>query len=176
MVWQRFQIGDIKKDNLRVLRFELALNDIGFNDLALAKKISDEYMDESPNGSILVPHALEVLDYLTPKYTLHILTNGFRDIQFIKMKSSGLINYFDKVITSESCGYLKPDRRIFHYAISCVNARKREVLMVGDDPLADMQGAAEYGIDSVYFNTEGEQLTQPATYEITSLTQLMNIL
>jgi putative hydrolase of the HAD superfamily len=176
MVWERYRDGNLDKDNLRYWRFELALKDIGINDLDLAHTISGAYMDESPRGSILMPHAKEVLDYLSDKYKLHILSNGFREIQFTKMKASGLSGYFDKVITSESCGYLKPDKRIFHYAVSCVNARKKEVLMVGDDPQADIIGAADYGIDHVYYNTEGAKLTHPATYEITSLLQLKDFL
>jgi len=116
------------------------------------------------------------LDYLSARYKLYILTNGYAEVQIQKISNSGLQKYFSKLFMAEMVGYQKPDRRFFEYAIKSVHAHKYECLIIGDDPEADIRGGANAGIDQVYFNTGSKPCRQVPTWEIKSITELINIL
>jgi putative hydrolase of the HAD superfamily len=113
---------------------------------------------------------------LKAKYTLHILTNGFLETQHIKMSSSGIEIYFQEIVNSESCGFLKPDKKIFDYTLQKINAHCKDCLMVGDDLDADVIGARNAGIDHIYFNPKKEKHNESVTHEISCLSELLTIL
>ncbi len=175
-MWKRYSLGEISKEVLRYHRFYLTLLHFNVDNSALASLLSDDFIEESPRGTLLVPDTIETLDYLASRYQLHILSNGFRTIQDIKLTGSGIKHYFKQIVTSESCGYLKPDKRIFRYALSSLNARKSESLMIGDDQEADIIGAQKFGIDQVYCNYTQVEHNLCPTAEIKELKELMLLL
>lgn len=175
-LWDRYREGKIKKEMLRSLRFGLTLNEKKVKNQELAVLIGDEYLEISIIQNRLFPNTHEILNYLADRYELYILTNGFRETQFSKLKNCGLEKYFRFVFTSETIGYNKPHQKIFHWAVSSVNARKEECLMIGDDQQVDIKGAREYGIDSVFFNPGNEDIITPHTYMIKDLIELKDIL
>lgn len=175
-MWILFREGKISKEVLRYHRFYLTLLNFKIDSITLASSISEDYVTESPRGTLVVPDTFETLDYLSSHYQIHILSNGFKNIQDIKLTGSGLKHYFNHIVTSESCGYLKPDKRIFHYALSSINARKNESLMIGDDLEADIVGAQKYGIDQVFCNYSNQEHQLKPTFEIHQLKQLVDIL
>jgi len=120
--------------------------------------------------------AIETLEYLLDRYTLHIVTNGFLSTQQIKMKNCGLDKYFSSLTTSEVVGHNKPRPEIFHHALSAVHARKQESIMVGDDLEVDVLGARNFGIDQVFLNREGIRHKETITHEIESLADLKDLL
>ena len=175
-LWSEYRLGNLKKDILRSMRFELTLMEKRLKDPLLAQKIGDEYLEISVIKTRLFPNTLEILEYLRPRYKLYILTNGFRETQFKKLRNCGLDRYFDQVFTSETIGINKPDVRIFQWAVNSVNARKKECLMIGDDNEVDIAGASSFGIDSVYFNPGRHEGGIPSTYEIRELRELRQLL
>lgn len=175
-LWAWYQDGKMKKDVLRYKRFELTLKEYGIKNKNLAEVIGQEYIDESPKKTALIPYTIETLDYLFPKYKLHIITNGFNEVQFTKLKLCGLEKYFDKVITSEISGYHKPKPEAFGYTLSSANAKKEETIMIGDDLENDILGAKDFGINQIYFNPEGIPHNELLTHEIKSLIELKEIL
>lgn len=175
ILWEQYYKGKIKKDILRTLRFHMTLSEYGMPDQLLAENLDKDYITISPTKTSLFPHTIEVLDYLHSKYNLYIITNGFNEVQFTKINNSGLGKYFKKVVTSESTGYMKPRIEIFDYAITSVNARKKESIMIGDDMKADILGAKNAGLDQVYFNPERIQHNENPSFEIFSLLELKNI-
>ena len=176
-LWSQYQKGTIKKEALRVRRFELALLDYKTKNKDLAIKLNDAFLHISPRKPGLISGANEVLDYLKSKsYHMYILTNGFTQIQEIKMESAGLNPYFEKMFTTENTKSQKPKRAIFEHALKSVHARKIESLMIGDDLEVDIIGARNFGMDQVYFNPEKIKHQEKITYEISSLLELKNIL
>lgn len=175
-LWGWYQDGKLKKEVLRYKRFELTLKEYGIKDKDLAAVIGQEYIDESPKKTALMPYTIETLDYLFPKYKLHIITNGFNEVQFTKLRLCGLDKYFDKVITSEISGYHKPKPEAFGYTLSSANAKKEESIMIGDDLENDILGAKGFGINQIYFNPEGLPHDESLTHEIRSLKELQEIL
>ena len=135
-------------------------------------------MELLPTRTLLVPHAREVLDYLHGRYTLSIVSNGFVEVQYRKIRNSGIAGYFDHIVLSEEAGALKPDKRIFEHALRLNDARPDEALMVGDLYQADIAGAQNASIDQAYFNWRGTPLppANAPTYTIRSLRELMEIL
>ena len=175
-LWIKYRDGVITKQELRSNRFKNTLSMLGLNDKLLAKDISSLYIQNSPVQTKLMPNAKKVLNELKKNYKLHIITNGFKEVQIIKMKKSGLINYFENIIISEEIGYLKPNKKIFLFALKLCNANKEESLMVGDDLKSDIYGAMQVGIDQVFYNYKNKSFLNNATYEINNLLGLLNII
>jgi len=150
--WSQYRKNLMNKDLLRHQRFFLSLKDFGVVDRQLAKKLGKRYVDISPNQTALMPGTKEILEYLHPKYKMHIITNGFQEIQFLKMKNTGIDKYFTKIITSERAGKRKPEPRIFQYALKQAECTPDQAIMIGDDLDADIHGAINYGIRAIWFN------------------------
>ena len=175
-LWALYREGNIQKEVLRGLRFKLTLNDFGIDDEQLAEQIGEEYLDISPLRVSLFPDAAEVLEYVAGRYNTHLITNGFSEVQAIKLKSSGLGVYFRTVVTSEEAGHKKPDPRIFRYAFDKSGAAPEESLMIGDDPEVDIEGAKKVGMDQVLFDPESKYDQNGSTYYINELKELNRLL
>ncbi|MBU8892845.1 MAG: YjjG family noncanonical pyrimidine nucleotidase [Bacteroidales bacterium] len=176
ILWGDYREGKIKKSILSYKRFSLTLEEFGVNDEELAKKIALDYITISPTKKQLFPFAHDTLEYLHKKYKLYIITNGFNEVQFTKLKTSNLDKYFLKVFTSEDAGAQKPNPIIFQHALKNVNANKKDSIMIGDDLQVDILGAKDFGLDQVFFNPENLKHSENITHEINSLKELQEIL
>ena len=175
-LWDRYTKGYIKQEELRWKRIYLSLLDYKIADEALSKEMSVDYLDILPNKKNLFPYTIEILDYLKNKdYKMHLITNGFESVQFKKIKNSNLADYFIEVITSEASNSLKPNKEIFDYALKASNAKLESSIMIGDNEAADIQGAINAGMDSIFVNHLQIQPTVAATHTITHLKELENI-
>lgn len=176
-LWDRYTKGFIKQEELRWKRVYLSLLDFKVANEPLAKQMSQAYLEILPNKKHLFPYTIEILDYLKQKdYKMHLITNGFESVQFKKIKNSGLQDYFIEVITSEASNSLKPQKEIFEYALKNANANVEKSIMIGDNEFADIQGGINMGMDTIFVNHIQVVPTVPATYTITHLKELENIL
>lgn len=175
-LWQQYHKGEVSKETLRDSRFRNTFEALGFNGDHFADAFSDQYLNISPTRPHLLPHTIEVLEYLYGKYSMSIITNGFAEVQHIKMQHSGIAGYFDAVIISEEVGYQKPDIRIFEHAAHLAGVAMHTCLMIGDNEETDIAGAKNAGMEQAYFNPEGKPLTFEPTYQIQSLLQLIQLL
>ena len=175
-LWGLYRKGDISQKDLRRDRFQRTLSDFGIKDFPLAEEIGEQYISICSKKNQLFPFAIEVLDYLSEKYKLHIITNGFEKVQHIKLKYSDLTKYFDNIITSEQIGVMKPNPKIFEFALANANATSSESVYVGDDLAVDILGCQNCGIEGIYFNPKKEKYQEKVTFEITCLSQLKEIL
>jgi putative hydrolase of the HAD superfamily len=176
-LWTLYRDGNLKKEVLRIKRFTDAFEKLGINHHSFGEQFADDYITESPLKTALFPHTFETLAYLkSKKYRLFLLTNGFKEVQVVKIRQSGLEPYFEKMITSEEAGYQKPNQKIFEYALKTVNAKKAESIMIGDDLVNDIFGAQQFGMDAVFFNPESIRHQQEVNFEIVSLKELTEIL
>lgn len=175
-MWDEYRKGLIDKNTLSYDRFHEALGKYKITDRNLSENIGNDYIAISPLKTNLFPGTLEVLHYLNKKYSLHIITNGFEEVQHIKIKNCGIKHFFDQIITSERAGFKKPDVRIFQYSMNAVNAESTKSLMIGDSLEADIIGARNAGLQQVYFNPCGEKHNEDVTFEIKNLKELLTIL
>ncbi|MDD4489316.1 MAG: YjjG family noncanonical pyrimidine nucleotidase [Paludibacter sp.] len=176
-LWEAYGKGEITRDFLMAERFRYPLARMGVDDLQLAEEIGHQYLEILPTKTALMPDAIKVLDYLKNKYPLTIISNGFREVQYKKINSSGIQHYFTHIVLSEEADALKPDPKIFKHALQLNNALAHEAIMIGDSYDADIRGAKNTGIDQIYFPLNGHHKeNQPATYKISRLMELKNIL
>ena len=176
-LWERYRNGYIKQEELRIKRMWLTLLDFKVADEALARQLSELFLQLLPTRTILFPDTKEVLQYLTDKgYQLHLITNGFELTQHSKLKSSGLNVFFKHVITSEGSNSLKPQKEIFDYALMKSGAKLEESIMIGDTIEVDIAGAIAAGMDQVHVNYNNTVQTLKPTYTITELKQLKEFL
>ncbi len=175
-LWEDYRKNIISKESLRYDRFHQALKKFEIDDFELAKAIGNEYVAIAPYKTNLFPYSIEVLKYLKNKYMLHIITNGFEEVQHLKLRNSELTPYFSEVITSERSGFKKPDERMFLFSLDLTRANAETSLMIGDSLEADIIGAKNIGMHQVYFNPEGIPHEEDLTHEIRSLNELMTIL
>lgn len=164
--WDAYKKNQVSREVLRNGRFiDTFLHFQCMNkDLAIA--ISEDYIKRSPYKKQLFDGAIRVLDYLIHKgYHLHIITNGFNEVQFIKLTESGLLPYFKTVTTSEQAGQNKPHQSIFVHALNRAGAQKTESIMIGDNYEADIEGAVLSGIDAIWFNPAKEQIQTSLSFK-----------
>jgi putative hydrolase of the HAD superfamily len=174
VLWDRYHKGFITSEELKWKRMWRTLLEFKIGSEPLAKSMSDAFLHILPSKRNLFPHTHELLTYLQNKsYRMHLITNGFEKTQHSKLKHSGLHIYFQEVITSERSNFVKPQKEIFDYALQITGASLAESVMIGDNPEADILGAVNAGMDSVYVNhINNETIPEGATYTIRHLREL----
>ena len=175
-MWGEYGKGIISKEELRYNRFHETLKLYNIDDFDLARNIGNDYSSIAPSKQNVLPYTMEILEYLSKKYPLHIITNGFEEVQHIKLKCCKIDHYFAEVITSERSGFKKPDKRMFDYSVTLVRANPLTSLMIGDSLEADILGAKDAGMSQVYFNPKAALHSETIQHEIRSLSELTDFL
>ena len=155
--WKLYREEKITKSALRYQRLKTVFDELKYT-------ISDETIDQLAIDYIkhlssynhLFPNAIEVLEYLKPKYNLHIITNGFQEIQEKKMVNANIRDYFDQIINSEMAGVKKPNPLIFQLALNSANTTSDSSIMIGDSIEADILGAKAVGLHTLHFNAHND--------------------
>lgn len=176
-IWEEFERGEITADRLRVERFERFLKKIKIDFDAVS--FSKAYAKFLGEGAYLFDDSVEVIDYLSKKYKLALVTNGLKDVQKSRISKTPLKDYFQELIISDEIKISKPDPRIFDYALDKLDHMdKSKVLMIGDSLTSDMQGGINAGIDTCWYNPNHLENKSGLnlTYEIHSLNELKEIL
>jgi len=177
-LWEMYGKGVITKEFLILERFRHPLAQVGAGNNLLAEQIGTQFLEILPTKTILIPYAIELLDYLRPRYSLTLVSNGFVEVQYKKLRSANLEHYFSHVVLSEAAKALKPDKRIFEHALKLNDATAAETIMIGDSYEADIRGAQNAHIDQIFLNPTsklpGKEKT--ATYCIQKLEEIVSIL
>jgi putative hydrolase of the HAD superfamily len=175
-LWALYSAGAITQHELRTNRFRTIFKELGIDENVVPEGLAEDYLQLCPLKPHLLPFAREVLNYLKEKYVLHIVTNGFADIQAVKMTSANIGSYFTEIVTSERAGCKKPDRRIFDFTLQQIKARPEHCIMIGDSLDADILGARNASLDHVFYNYEKLVHTEKPMHEINCLSELMHLL
>ncbi|MBC90668.1 MAG: noncanonical pyrimidine nucleotidase, YjjG family [Flavobacteriaceae bacterium] len=155
--WDLFSRNKISKSELRTVRFRETFEVLNFKyDTQFLDKISNDYIEILPTKTNLFKGVKKMLEKLFLKYNLHIITNGFEDVQLKKIKLSGISKFFGKVITSEKAGQKKPNPKIFKYALSLIDEIPENCIMIGDNFFADISGSINIGMNAIHFNSNNE--------------------
>jgi putative hydrolase of the HAD superfamily len=175
--WRMYREEKISKENLRYQRLKDAFDAVGFEASDdLINQLAIQYIELMPSFNHLFDGTFEILDYLKEKYQLHIITNGFEEVQSKKMKSANIEHYFNQVITSESVGVKKPNPRVFEHAVRVANATKENSIMIGDSLEADIEGALNYGLKAIYCDFENHKKESNAFITVNSLLEIKQYL
>jgi putative hydrolase of the HAD superfamily len=173
--WKKYREGKIDKHTVRFGRFEDTLKRFKIADAALlGQAIGDKYVERGPHKTNLFPFAHEALVYLKSKYPLHLITNGFKEVQHVKLAGSNLEQYFDIILCSEDVGVNKPHRRVFETALDKANVSPTNAVMIGDNLEADILGAKKVGMKTILFDPKKEHSTTqtPVIHSLKDLIQL----
>lgn len=175
-LWNRYHHGYITQQELRWKRMWLALVDFKEGSETLARQLAAEYLTILPTKTALFPYTSEIIQYLLQKnYQLHLITNGFEEVQISKLRNSNIDAHFTHIITSEKAMSLKPHKAIFDYALGLAKATHTESIMIGDNLDADIKGAMDAGLDTVFVNHINEITNIKPTYTIHHLQELESI-
>lgn len=180
-LWAEYREQRMPKDILRTKRHTDSLAQFDLEPEMGATRLDDLYLEKMTTQTELFPNTIDVLAELqTRGYKIHIITNGFKEVQHQKIENTGLMPFLTNVFISEVIQAPKPAYKIFEYAIKSSNARKSESLMIGDSWESDIEGAKKYGIDQVFFQLNKQvldytKLGKP-TFIITELNDLLKIL
>jgi putative hydrolase of the HAD superfamily len=154
LFWSKYYKKEIDKKYLRNNRFNETFKIFGYNNYNENLVITEHYLNRAPHGIFLKEGCIEILEYLKNKYTLHVITNGFREIQGIKIDGCGLRQFFSNVIISEEHELTKPDEKIFRLAEKLAATTAADCVMIGDSYESDIIGAVNAGWDAVYFTDD----------------------
>jgi putative hydrolase of the HAD superfamily len=174
-LWAQYHLGLISKELLRAERFRKTFIELGVHPEKVPHQFEEDYVRISPTKTNLFEGAEKVLAYLQKKYTLHIISNGFRETTLTKMDLSGLNPYFRNVIISEEVGVNKPDKAVFQYALDKANATIEESIMIGDSLEADIYGAMNFGMKAIFFNPLNKEKPVAVNMQISHLEELINL-
>ena len=175
-LWADYHLGKISKQVLRDTRFSKTFIDLGISPELIPANFEDDYVNICPTKTNLFPEAHETLVYLSAKYQLHLISNGFKESTEMKIEKTGIGNYFKTIVISECVGCNKPDKAIFEFALRGAGGKKSESIMIGDSIEADVRGAQAFGMKAIYFNPERKQKPDDVEHEIVELKELMNLL
>jgi len=175
-LWAEYHVGKITKENLREARFKQTFLDLGVEPNLIPVGFEDAYVALCPTKTNLFPNAHETLTYLSAKYPLYLISNGFKESQAIKISNTDIGKYFHGVVISEVAGANKPDKKIFQYALDIARATKETSLMIGDSLEADVYGALNFGMDAIYFNPFNAPKPDDVPLQISDLKELTLLL
>jgi YjjG family noncanonical pyrimidine nucleotidase len=175
-LWDLYDRGIITSEVIRQERFKRILDYFHAYEDKLSKDLSADYLYNCPKKANLMPHAIDVLEYLAAQYTLTLVTNGFEEIQNLKLTAGNLHRFFNHIITSQKAGARKPSPGIFEYAMNVNSIKCCDAIMIGDNLVTDIGGARGASIDTVFFNPERIPHTAAVSHEIFCLSELPKIL
>ncbi len=173
ILWDRYHNGFISAEDLKWKRMWRTMLEFKIGDEQLARSMSEHFLQVLPTKKNLFPYTKEILQHLKDKnYVLHLITNGFEKTQKRKIEHAEIAHYFDEIITSEKSNSVKPQKEIFDCALRLTGASLQESIMIGDNPDADIKGAINVGMDSVFVNHLNKKIELNPTYTICHLQEL----
>jgi putative hydrolase of the HAD superfamily len=174
--WKLYQYDKITHEELRYKRLKDSFDALNYpvSDAEI-NQLAEDYITFLPENNHLFDGAIEILEYLNEKYQLHIITNGFANVQYKKIANAKIDAYFETITNSEMAGVKKPNPVIFKYALDLAKAKKENCVMIGDCLEADVRGALDFGIEAIFFNPK-EEKTPEGIHQINHLLELNNYL
>ncbi|ELS0753501.1 pyrimidine 5'-nucleotidase [Vibrio vulnificus] len=174
-LWVDYQDGKITAEEIKHRRFADWAKRLDTTTLEL----NSAFLDAMADICTLLPGAQELMEALYGKVKMGIITNGFTELQAVRLERTGMSAYFDKVVISEQVGVAKPDLAIFDHALQVAGLPcKSKILMVGDNLHSDILGGLNFGIETCWLQHPGSQPDAAIAphYTVTSLSELKAIL
>lgn len=176
-LWKKYGKGKISKEELRNSRFRKAFLKLGLNNPELNHYFNEEYIRISPLQTEMFPNTIETLKELKDEgYRMHVITNGFKEVQLTKLENCFILPFFETIVSSEEIGFNKPDIRIFQHAMSYADAQPHKSVMIGDDINVDIMGAERAGMFGIHFDPKEKLSRKNNDFRIRDLSELPELL
>lgn len=176
MLWDKIEKGTLTKSELFEIRWNMIFNELGIN--FDGKIFEDIFRARLSDCAVPVPHAKELLEYLHRKYTVYAASNAILKQQEKRLSKAGMLKYIDKMFISDQLGFFKPSRDFFDVCFSQLpNLSVDKAIIIGDSATADINGGADYGLKTCWFNRSGmSHKGVKADYIVSSLDEIFDIL
>lgn len=175
-LWEDYALGKINKETLNGTRFDKTFEDIEGIERDFLTHLSEDFLNKVVKIDMQIDGAQEILEYLKPKYKIVMLSNGFSELQYEKLKSVGFTAFFDDVVLSDILTVNKPHPDIFNFALEKNGTTAEKTIMIGDNYLSDIKGAMDSGIDQIWYNPKKEKVQNEPTYTVEKLLEIVDIL
>lgn len=177
MLWEDYENGEIERDDIFEQRFPRVFAEFNINadGLEFEKRFQEHFKYEY----VFVDGAKEILEYLAPKYNLYIVSNSTYDMQYCRLTSSGISDYFKNIFVSDKIGHQKPTKEFFECCFKQIpDFNPEETIIIGDSLTSDIKGGNMAGIKTCWLNNKGilELKTIKPDYTILSLEEIKQIL
>lgn len=174
-MWKELELGKLSRQKLMATRFKRFFDhyQINVNSVALEQQFEQKFFAEHK----LMPFAREILKELSPQNNLVVISNGTRQKQERILNDAKIVNFFDDIFLAEEVGYSKPDPKFFQIVTQKLDiADPSKMIVIGDSLTADIKGANNYNLDSIWFNPHHlMSSTIKPTYEVDQLSKILNI-
>jgi YjjG family noncanonical pyrimidine nucleotidase len=174
-LWRLYDTGQISQTDLRYSRFRRVFAALGVEEPGCCDALNERYLAICPGKGYLIEGATELLEYLAPRYTLHVITNGFNDVQHTKLRTSGLAPYFREVITAQRAEASKPAPAIYTYALRAASCTGTDCVMIGDNWENDVLGAQRAGLAAIWYNPERSEVPDAGCHHVATLRELTEL-
>lgn len=174
-LWHAYQRGEVSAQHVKTARFSSWAEKLDIS----AESLNSAFLLAMLDICSPLEGALNLLDSLKGKAKLGIITNGFTELQQLRLERVGFKDHFELLVVSEAVGYAKPHPRIFEHAFELMgNPPRDQVLMVGDTPESDILGGLNFGVDTCWLNTDNKPipLTIMPHYQVATLSELEKLL
>ena len=119
---------------------------------AVASRV-DRWQTEFPARYRCAPGVLPAMRTAREQgWRLGVVTNGDAQVQQRKLRAAGLLEHLDAVCISGAESIRKPDPRLFALAAERAGAPLSGGWMIGDNPTADIRGARDAGLSTVWIS------------------------
>ena len=165
-IYHEIEIASIS----RKPQFRTLIDKYNFKEVAPYRTELEKLYDEAP----------AVIKALSQKYELGIIANQLDGLA-VRLDDFGLLQYFNYIISSWDLKIMKPDIRIFEYALDKANCTPQDVCMIGDRLDNDILPAKSLGMKTVWIKQGFGALQKPLAkseepdYTINNLAELIKI-
>ncbi|OHD15849.1 MAG: noncanonical pyrimidine nucleotidase, YjjG family [Spirochaetes bacterium GWD1_27_9] len=175
--WKDLENNLTTVERLKIERFEKLIEKIGIK--VSAADFARDYLYFLSKTQFFLPNTEIILEKLSKKYKLAIITNGLSIVQRGRFNNSIISDYIKDFIISEEIGFSKPNKEIFTFTLDKLSHNdKKTTLIVGDSLTSDIKGGFDFGIDTCWFNplSKKNSTNIKPTYEIKDILELEQIL
>ena len=154
-LWRAFEKDEITKEDIKNERYRRLFQEFGMSPAVSPREINDRYLVQLGDCGFTLPGVPELCRKLKARgYAMHIITNGVPHTQVSRLEKSGLRACFDEIFVSEDLGAQKPLPAFFDAVLNRIDEKdKQKILVIGDALGSDVQGAANAGLDCLWFNS-----------------------
>ena len=175
-LWHRLEKKEVTKEKLFDTRFQIVFDKLGIKADGIAFETA--FRENFHESAILVDGARDLLEYLRSKYKVYVASNASMHQQTNRMKRAELDGYIDGYFVSEEIGFPKPQKEFFDACFKALpDVKPQDVVMIGDSLSADIKGACEYGLKTIWYNHRNEPTADvKCDYIVSRLSEVKNIL
>ncbi len=173
-LWQQLERGELTMEQLLAKRFNTLFGMVGVTADGVAFEQSfHEYLAQS---AVPVDNAEDLLEYLSSKHEVYVASNAPLGQQTKRLAKAGFDKYIKGYFVSAEIGYLKPNKEFFDACFDKIDGDSKDVFMIGDSLTADINGARNYGLKTIWFDKYKTGKSADCDSVVTDLLQIKNIL